>query len=70
MLEFGTAWRPEPKPINCPRTGCETTTEVNAFGRLRTHKLPDGWRTCAASGKTPDQAGEMDPPQNPDQGMA
>lgn len=35
------------------------------FGKLGTHKLPDGWRTCAASGATPREAKDYPEPTPP-----
>lgn len=48
--------------IDCPRRGCGTTVSVTQTGKLDTHKLPDGWRTCAASGATAEDAAIMPPP--------
>lgn len=62
MIQVVPNQPPEAQPIKCPRTGCGTDTEVSRFGLLRTHKLPDGWRTCAASGATPRDAKEFIPP--------
>lgn len=48
--------------INCPRPGCGTKTMLSYGGVIETHKLPDGWRTCAASGTRTNEASEMSPP--------
>lgn len=50
--------------VNCPRPGCGTETTANDAKKLVTHKLPDGWRTCAASGATLSEAAQMAEPSN------
>lgn len=62
MIQVVPNQLPSSYPANCPRPGCGTPTEVNAFGKLRMHKLPDGWRRCAASGATLLEAQAYDPP--------
>lgn len=47
----------------CPRNGCGEPVRINQAGKIDTHKLPDGWRACAASGETLDDAAKMSPPQ-------
>lgn len=49
--------------VNCPRPGCGTETTANDATKLVTHKLPDKWRVCAASGKTMEEAAAMEAPE-------
>lgn len=56
--------------INCPRPGCGTLVGVSQSGKLATHKLPDGWRTCAASGATSEDAAVLHRPMLGPLGLA
>lgn len=49
--------------VLCPRPGCGTLTGVSQSGKLSTHKLPDGWRACAASGATQEDAAVFPSPK-------
>lgn len=49
--------------IECPRKGCGAPVTVNKAGIILTHKLPDGWRTCAATGKTVEVAVTLPEPE-------
>lgn len=48
--------------VHCPRPGCGAETRLSRADKLVTHKLPDGWRVCAASGSTLLEAQMYDPP--------